>query len=119
MSGENALVEALESEAGGALRVVAEYDRDGYDVQYVRDDVDSRVRERADAIHRNLVLEGISRDHLEDMFGAGDLRCSMHRFETVTAFHFSEAEYRGLFVSIDSEADLSLKTFTDTCWQHR
>jgi len=81
--------------------------------------VDTRLRERADGIHRNLVLEGISRDHLEDLFAAGDLRCSMLRFEEVTAFHFADAEYRGLFVSIDSGADLSLKSFTDTCWRHR
>ena len=117
MEGEDLLVADLQELTGNSLRVVAEYERDGYDVRYVRDDVDTRVHERADAIHQNLVLEGISRGHLQDLFGAGDLRATMHRFEDVTVFHFAEAEYRGLFVSIDSDADLPLASFTDTCWK--
>lgn len=117
MSGGDELVAELRQQAGDALRVVAEYDRDGYDIRYVRDDVSARLAERADAIHQNLVLEGISRGHLEDLFDAGDLRCSMHRFDEVTAFHFAEAEYTGLFVSVESSADLPLASFTDTCWR--
>ena len=119
MTGEDPLVADLQKLVGDSLRVVAEYDRDGYDVQYVRDDVDDRLQERADAVHQNLVLEDISRDHLEDLFGAGGLRSTMHRFEDVTVFHFAEAEYCGLFVSIDSDADLSPASFTDACWKHR
>jgi hypothetical protein len=117
MSGGGGLVEKLQQQAGDALRVVAEYDRDGYEIRYVREDVGARLDERADAIHRNLVLEGISREHLEDLFDAGALHCSMHRFDEMTAFHFAEAEYTGLFVSVESDVDLPLASFTDTCWQ--
>ncbi len=117
MTGGDELAAELRAQAGDALRVVAEYDRDGYDLRYVRDDVDERLDDVADDIHRDLVLEGISRERLEDLFDAGDLRCSMHRFEEVTAFHFAEAEYAGLFVSIDSGVDVPLASFTDTCWK--
>jgi len=117
MTGGDTLVAELRDQAGDALRVVAEYDRDGYELRYVREDVDVRLTDRADAIHRDLVLEGIGREHLEDLFGAGDLRCSMHRFDEVTAFHFAEAKYTGLFVSVDSDVDLPLASFTDTCWR--
>jgi hypothetical protein len=116
MPSGDGLVETLREHAGESLRVVAEYDRDGYEIHYVREDVGARLEARADDIHRDLVLEGISREHLEDLFGAGDLHCTMHRFEDVTAFHFADHEHEGLFVSVDSTADLPLATFADTCW---
>lgn len=117
MSGGDELVEALREHAGSSLRVVAEYDRDGYEVRHVRDDVGARVADRADAVHRDLVLEGISREHLESLFEAGDFHCTMHRFDELTAFHFADTEYQGLFVSVDSDADVPLATFADTCWR--
>jgi hypothetical protein len=116
MAGGDALVRELHELAGDSLRVVATYDRQGYEIRHARDDVDARLGDIAADVHQDLVLEGLSREHLEELFDAGDLRCSMHRFETVTAFHFAEAEYRGLFVSIDSDADVPLASFTDTCW---
>lgn len=116
MSGENTLVDELRALAGDELRVIAEYDRDGYQIRFVRDDVSARLRDRADDIHRDLVLEGISREHLEDLFDAGNLHCTMHRFDEVTAFHFAETEYRGLFVSVDSDADVPMASFADICW---
>lgn len=115
MAGDE-LVGDLRELPGDALRVVATYDRAGYDVRYIRDDVEGRLARVADDVHQDLVLEGLSRQHLEALFDAGDLRCSMHRFEGMTAFHFPEAEYSGLFVSIDSDADVPLASFTETCW---
>lgn len=115
MAGDE-LVGELQELAGDALRVVATYDRAGYDVRYTREDVQGRLDRVADDVHQDLVLEGLSRQHLEALFEAGGLQCSMHRFENMTAFHFPEAEYRGLFVSIDSDADVPLASFTDTCW---
>ncbi|MFB6269915.1 MAG: hypothetical protein ABEH83_08235 [Halobacterium sp.] len=117
MAGGDGLVETLQGHAGDSLRVVAEYDRDGYEIKYARDDVGARLADVAEAVHRDLVLEGISREHLEDLFRAGDLHCTMHRFDEITAFHFPDAEYTGLFVSVDSDADVPLATFADTCWR--
>ena len=111
---ESGLVDALRDLVGNDLRVVASYDREGYDVVYTRGDVDERVATYADAVHDELVLQGIGRDHLEDLFAAGDLHCFMHRFDAMTAFHFAQAEYRGLFVSIDSDASFDLAEFSET-----
>ncbi|MFB6138963.1 MAG: hypothetical protein ABEJ26_00850 [Halosimplex sp.] len=112
---EAALTDALRELAGDSLRVVATYDRDGYDPVYVRSDAEDRVRSRGDRVHDELVLQGIGRGHLEDLFDAGDLQCSVHRFDDVTAFHFAAGEFSGLFVSVDSDADLPLATFAETC----
>jgi hypothetical protein len=39
----------------------------------------------------------------------------MHRFDDLTAFHFVVGEFTGLFVSIESDADVSLQSFAETC----
>jgi hypothetical protein len=114
----SATVDALKAHAGEALRVVATYDEAGYDALYVRDGLEQRMTAQADAVHDELVLQGLGRGHLEDLFGAGELECSMHRFEELTAFHFAAGEFTGLFVSIDADADVPLATFAETCKAH-
>ena len=118
LTDRESLLRELRAAIGDALRVVATYDRDGYDPVYVRENVADRVDERADAVHEELVLQGIGQEYLEDLFGAGELQCSMHRFEDLTAFHFVAAEHTGLFVSLDSGADISLASFAGTCERH-
>lgn len=112
------IVDSLQSEIGEALRVVAGYDDDGYDVFYLREDVEPKLAERADEIHGELVLQGIGRGYLEDLFAAGELHCSMHRFDEITAFHFVDEELSGLFVSVDTDANVRLSTFAETCRRH-
>jgi hypothetical protein len=112
------LVTDLREYVGDDLRVVAEYDADGYDAFYVREDVTTRLSDVADEIHDDLVLQGIGHGRLEGLFQAGELHCSMHRFDDLTAFHFASAEFEGLFVSIDSEADVPLATFAEACERH-
>ncbi|WP_459191601.1 hypothetical protein [Halosimplex sp. J119] len=109
------LVAALRDVVGDSLRLVATYDREGYDVVHARPDAAERAEEHAERVHDELVLQGLGRGHLEDLFGAGSLECSIHRFEELTAFHFAVGEFSGLFVSVDSEADLRLATFAETC----
>jgi len=109
------LVEALTELAGDSLRLVATYDEDGYDAVYATPEAAARTENLGDRVHDELVLQGLGRGHLEDLFAAGDLECSMHRFEDVTAFHFAAGEFTGLFVSVESDADLPLATFSETC----
>jgi hypothetical protein len=108
-------INAIREVGGDAVRVIAEYDDEGYDVRYVRDDVEAKLQEVAEEIHDELVMQGMGKEYLEELFQAGDLHCSVHRFDEVTAFHFSKEEFTGLFVSIDSSSDIPLATFTDTC----
>lgn len=97
--------------------MVATYTRDGYDLLHVREEVDSRVERLASKVHDDLVLQGVGKQYLEDVFEAGELHCSMHQFDDLTVFHFLRAEYTGLFVSLDSSADVPLCTFVETCEQ--
>lgn len=115
---DSGLLDALQDLMGNNLRVVASYDREGYDIVYTRGVLDERVDAYAEAVHDELVLQGIGRDHLEDLFVAGDLHCSMHRFDEMTAVHFPQEEYTGLFVSFDSDANVGLNEFSETVLTH-
>jgi len=108
-------IEAIRDAGGDAVRVIAEYDREGYEVEYLRGDVESKIQEVAGDIHEELIIQGMGVEYLEKLFRAGDLQCSVHRFEEVTAFHFTDTEFTGLFVSLDSTADIPLATFVDIC----
>jgi hypothetical protein len=122
MSGDgvDTLVGELRDEIGEAVRVVARYNRDGYDALYVRDDVQGRVDTYGDDVHNDLVLQGVGKERLEDLFG-DDLVCSIHRFEELTAFRFvdGDTDFEGLFVSVDSDANVPLATFSDICQRQR
>ena len=111
------LVGSLRSITIGSLRVIAAYTDEGYEPLYVRDDVTPRLSEFADEIHDDLILQGLGREYLEDLFVAGDLHCSVHCFEELTAFHFAGDGFAGLFVSVDAESNVPLTTFVEECKQ--
>jgi hypothetical protein len=110
-----ALVTDLRELVGDDLRVVAEYGAEGYDAFYLREDITPRLDAVADEIHDDLVLQGIGRGRLEDLFDAGALHCSMHRFDDLMAFHFTAGELTGLFVTVDSNTDVPLASFSAAC----
>ncbi|NHN57754.1 hypothetical protein G9466_01510 [Halorussus sp. JP-T4] len=101
------------------MRVVAGYTAEGYELHYVREDIRPRVEEmNTDRIHRELVLQGVGREYLEDLFDAGPLQCSVHRFEELTAYHFVRTEKTGGYVSADSDASVRLESLVETVGRH-
>lgn len=119
MNDPSGLVSALRAEVGDDLRVVAEYTDEGYDIHYVRDDIERRIEALdTDRIHQELILQGIGKEHLETLFDGGRLQCSVHRFDELTACHFVETESAGSYVSIESDATLQFRSFVQTCKQY-
>jgi hypothetical protein len=106
VSDGDAFVNDLRSLVDEALRSVATYDEDGYDFRYYRDELDERAENLAADVHQNLILEGIGKDHLEDLFQAGDLHCTLHEFEEMQAYHFVTGQFEGVFVGLDSDTDV-------------
>lgn len=110
------LVPSLKDEVDDALRSVAVYDEDGYEVEFIRDDVEGTYTdEDIEEVYDDLVIQGLSREFLEQLFHAGDLECSMYGFEEATMFHFTGGEYSGLFVSIDRIRGMDLDAIISTC----
>lgn len=108
------VVETARAVAGGSLRSVAEYREKEYIVYYVREDVDRKDLD-VDKIHQNLVLDGIGREFLEDLFDAGDLQCTIHQFDEALMLHFAFPENSGLFVSVDADETVAIRELVDVC----
>ena len=106
VSDRDAFVNDLRSLVDEALRSVATYDEDGYDFRYYRDELDERAENLAADVHQNLILEGIGKDHLENLFQAGDLHCTLHEFEEMQAYHFVTGQFEGVLVGLDSDTDV-------------
>ena len=112
------LVSELQDLTDEGLRVVVQFDQEGYEPVYVRDDMSQRIEELADDVHEELVLQGIGRVHVEDIFEAGALHCSAHHFEDLIAFYLAMGESEGVFLTVDSTAEVPLTRFTERCKDH-
>lgn len=111
-----ALVDDLRERVGDSLRTVGTYDADGYDVRYMRDDVEALyTEEELEAVRRELVLQDVEMAYLGDLFEGGDLSCAVHSFDDLVTFHFVDEEFAGLFVTVDADTTLELKAFVDRC----
>jgi hypothetical protein len=113
---EPAIVPTLRDHVGDKLRVVAEYGPEEYRFLYHRDDIaEGYTEDEMAQIFRDLVLEGMARDHLEDVFHLGDFECGVMKFSGGTVFHFATGEYSGLAVSIDADAEFEFHAFVEDC----
>jgi hypothetical protein len=118
MIDDEELVADLEAVTGDALRSVATYDEDGYDILYLREGLADRAADVAEEIHQNLVLEGIGKEYLEDLFAAGDLHCTLHQFEELRAYHFVTDQFEGVFVGVDTGAAVETAAVRDVVHDH-
>lgn len=99
------LIDELRDIVGDGLRVVATYEAEEYEIHYVRDDLRDDVGSLdVDRIHRELIMEGISREYLEELFDAGDLGYLALSFEQALALHFAGPGHTGLYVAIEPDA---------------
>lgn len=118
-SREAALVEDLEGWFGDRLRVVGVYDAEGYEVPFWDERARASVTdEQVEALYEDLLLRELDWEFLEDLFEAGSLTCSIHRFEGVTAFHAPGPGKRGLYVSAVTGADPPLDAVADRLRTH-
>jgi len=102
--------------AGSALRALAVYDREDLELVYEREDVSTKERV-VDDIHEELVLGELGTDRLEALFQVGDWHCTMHRFERAVCIHHGTGDYRGVLVSVDTDAGVDLEAVARACEQ--
>lgn len=110
------LLDHLGVEAGDNLRSVAMYGPESYRLLFIREDVQQQYLEtEIDRIHEEMILEGIGTDYLENLFKAGDLTCSTHVFENGVMMHLVGEDHHGLFISFDSDPDVSILDVANRC----
>ncbi|MDL0130938.1 hypothetical protein PNP59_14375 [Halobacterium salinarum] len=107
-------VNPFQKVAGPALRALASYDRQDVQLVYERDDVSTKERV-VDDIHEELILNDIGIGRLEQLFGVGDWHCTMHHFEHAICIHHSTGDYKGVLVSIDTDASVDLEAVARKC----
>lgn len=99
---------------GDELRSVASYDEDGFDLRYVRDDVDALYDDRDYArVFRTLRLEAMDRPTQDSLYAHGDLLCTYRVYEDATVIHVATSETQGVLVSVDTGADVDMRATTD------
>jgi hypothetical protein len=107
------LVRFLKREAGEYLRGALLYDDDGYEMLYLRNDLQRvRLRSEVDTIVSRL-REG-SKASEEETFPFGEFHGSVRCFEDATLLHFP-MNGGGVAVSLDPGAARNLNTFAGEC----
>ena len=113
------LVAFLKQRAGDALRGVAHYYEDGYELLYVRDDVAHRYTDDHFEQLFGTIREEMSEQTVqESAYNLGTLHCTMRLFDDGIVLNFSQGERVGTSVSLDPEAASNLTTFTYECIRH-
>ena len=110
------LVDNLQSEYGETLRVIATYDRDGYEIHYAGQGIDANYSEvDLDNIYDDVVMQDVSHGFVDDLFNdLGDVRGQLRIFENGIVAHFWPTETkRGVFLTFDSSADPSMRSLLE------
>ena len=110
------LVERLRDRYGDAIRAVAEYDRDGYELLYI-DDESAATYSMADRddIYEDVLLEEIASEREEQLFDdMGDAQGQVRVFEDGLAAHFCLDHATGIFIAFDGSADPRIHTLRET-----
>lgn len=113
------LVTALQKEVDEDLRSVIRYDEDDYDIAFIRDDVDMIYDpDEIETVIDDLRLQGWGQSYLDDVFNAGDLRCSTFAFEDAMVLLFGQNDFEGALVTYEMGAGVELDAFLDVCEAH-
>lgn len=106
------ITDEFRSDVGEELRMVARYDDEGLDLQYMRDDVDSRRSdEELQHLYEELLRENRTGSELEGQFSSGRLRSSMLAFEEFVAFHFISTDDEGYVVTVEPDTSMDINEF--------
>lgn len=110
------LVRSIYEEVGNALRSVGRHTESGYDLVYIRDDVEAIYStDEIDEVFDDLKLQALNRDYVEGLFNAGTLECTIFGFESAIMFHFVDEDQTGLWVTVDRSAPITLDSIIASC----
>jgi len=110
------LVAEMEAELGDALRPVATYESQSYEMHYFREDVEADYTEAELArLYEPVEIEGMGYEHFQKHFHTGNLECAIYGFEPALMVHFPWDPFAGLFVSIDRDVELNPQGVIDSC----
>lgn len=110
--GEGDLVDYLETQIGGALRCVVEYDETGWDVVHSRDAVRREAFEPVvEEMKLRVRMAGGEHGRSSDVAPRTAVSCH----ETLSVVHVLDAGSRNVAVVVDDDATPKIRAFADAC----
>lgn len=111
------LAASCRQRVGDGLRAVVEYDADGFDVAYVREDVKQRysAARYSELIGRAAKVQEVAHGTDTEDTPLGESRATVHVFEGAFVFQFYVDERAGYVVGVDTDAGRLLDEFVDAC----
>ena len=109
----DAVVEAAREALGDRLRTVVEYDEDDYRILYLsawlREHLgEDGVEDTSERLHSYVHLDFVERDLYTELTpGAGAVQCHVTRLESAVFVRYLVGD-AGLFLSVDTDTDLSV-----------
>jgi hypothetical protein len=108
----DSIVEFFESEAEDSLRVVVSYDENTHDFRYIRNDIQNEYTKREFNKHVDTFRDTENVDQsLESALSVGKHHCSIHLFDEMILFNFTQGDKMGTVVSLDPQAGRDLLQF--------
>ncbi|MFC7129676.1 hypothetical protein [Haloferax chudinovii] len=110
------LAEYLSRRIGDGLRTVVIADDDGYELEYIRDDLSERYTKRmlADVVSDLRVETPFSTPSI-DSPPAGERRAVVYYYENAFILQFSFSETEQIIISIGTDAGTDLLQFIEDC----
>lgn len=113
--GRRDAVEELRREVGDALRAVAWFDPDGYEVLYFREDIAAKHDEDSiDDVYREQIFEVLNEDYRIDLFDVGDPEGTVYLYADAYVLRYLTGS-GGLFVSVDRADEVDLDGLVTRC----
>jgi hypothetical protein len=106
------IVEFFKSEAGPSLRVIVNYDENTHDFKHIRESIKNEYAKRQFKKHIEMfrTAESVGQS-LETELNVGDHHCSIHLFDEMILFNFTQGDEMGTAVSLDPVAGRDLLQF--------
>lgn len=107
----------LNERVGDILRGVAHYQRDEFQVVYLREDIrEQRHREEVNQMLTRIKQEGTAEE--EQSFPFGHLHATLRIFDETIFMHFPIEDRTGVVVALEPEVARSLNSFVGDCLDH-
>lgn len=115
----SSLVQFLQEEINDNLRSVIHYDKDGYEVVYIQDDVAAEYTgDEIEKVIQDLGMEAFSKPLQESLYAHGELRCTMRWFEDGIELNFLVSDSEGVAIGLSGETFIAHQTFLGKCMAH-
>lgn len=110
------LVRFLEETTMGTLRTLIQYDEEGYDYLYGREDARRLdTEEELAAFIDDLREEEAHEKQREEMYNIGPHHCTVRLYDRAVLLHFPQGDEVGTVITLDPEAASELNRFVAHC----